>query len=252
MFKRRERKKWICLTTEFPLSRFYKTNEHHSFYAAAIKDPKGVLYEGNIKLSLPTPSAAIPFPQGLSGLEIFALDGVEILGKSNFLYKSMGLLKNDDVELRRIADKIRRPLVGTNMMFGDFYFHAKDECSSAQYLYQEKTVEISFSADSENAYQAFETALNHLANEFSPLTTGAKAFACDKLLASANDWNPSENTSGEISKDRFLAALSLESIHISSSENLELVFSDGGLFAGHIIIVNGSLSGSFRDAGISG
>jgi len=238
--------RWLCLTREFPLPHGYETNQHQTFYAAALQAPDGTIQTGVLKFSLPEPSLSAPFPNGLPGLSVFQLQGFEPLGKTNFLYASMVSSDEAAPGLRQYADKVRQPIKGSHSLFGDFRYKAEHEYCYATYSYLGHDVVIDFPTDIGFTYEAVVPALDKLGENFAAFVEGARLFAFDRLSHLLQQWSETQH----ISKDVFLATISPSSVTLYSDGRLSFVFLDGDLFGGHGIFVSALPDGTFQDAGI--
>ena len=237
---------WFCLTREFPLPDGFETNQHQTFYAAAVQAPDGTLQTGIFKFSLPEPNVIAPFPNGLLGLSVFQVQGFEQMGKTNFLYTSLVSSPEEALSLKQYADEIRQPIAGSHPIFGDFRHNKEHENCYATYAYLGQDVTVVFSTDRGLTYESMELALDTLGGNFPALIERAKAFAFDELSHVLQQWNETKH----ISKDMFVNAISPCSVSLYVSGEAELTFSDGDLFVGHAIMVSVSADGTFADAGI--
>ena len=67
-----------------------------------------------------------------------------------------------------------------------------------------------------------------------------REYAADELLDLANDWADNAGE-GEVTRERFMERMELESVEIRADGSFEFWFSDGDMFYGHSIHVTGSL-----------
>ena len=79
-------------------------------------------------------------------------------------------------------------------------------------------------------------------------------FAAEELVGLANDWaeNTEDEEPEEITKERFMERMELESIEVRADGSFEFWFADGELFYGHSIRVSGSLERGPEDANMEG
>lgn len=79
-----------------------------------------------------------------------------------------------------------------------------------------------------------------------------RAYAASELLELANDWIDEEDDIDEVTEEMFIESIELDTISVYPKGEFEIFFFDGGLFAGHCIIVSGNINGSFESADIAG
>lgn len=94
------------------------------------------------------------------------------------------------------------------------------------------------------AYELFENQKNW--------SDKIRTYAASELLDLANDWIDEEDDIDEITEEMFVESISLDTISVYPEGKFEIFFFDGGLFAGHCIIVSGNISGSLESAEIAG
>ncbi len=77
----------------------------------------------------------------------------------------------------------------------------------------------------------------------------ARLVAAEELLEIYNaEWNEGE----PLDEEEFMERLTLDDIGILSDGSAELLYQDGGLFAGHTVLVTVGADGNFADADIAG
>jgi hypothetical protein len=90
-----------------------------------------------------------------------------------------------------------------------------------------------------------------LVPKITQLIPTAKDSAATSLLSLKNGgWL--EDGESEFTHDGFVEHLSIESIIIYPDETAELIFCDGGLFFGHVVLVSVSADGQCSEASIAG
>lgn len=78
----------------------------------------------------------------------------------------------------------------------------------------------------------------------------ARQLAADELLGIYNEeWN---DDGDPLSEDEFMARLTLEDVGVLADGSAELFYKDGGLFAGHAVLVSINADGNLDDADIAG
>ena len=56
----------------------------------------------------------------------------------------------------------------------------------------------------------------------------------------------------ELCADEFIRRIRIESVNVSQDGEFELYYDDGGIFAGHVIIVSGNMDKGLYDAQFAG
>jgi len=107
------------------------------------------------------------------------------------------------------------------------------------------------SAETENEASSILVLANSFLQSLERTIASAKSYSADRLLAIRNDsWR--EENSPEISKDEFISRLQSLSVTLYPNQNVEIMFRDGGLFAGHVVLVSANRQGHFSNASIEG
>ena len=79
-----------------------------------------------------------------------------------------------------------------------------------------------------------------------------RKFAAENLIDLARDWCESEEEAGKIAEESFAKRIGIESISMTSGGSFTAYFNDDDIFAGHCIIVNGSLKKGIQYARMGG
>lgn len=74
----------------------------------------------------------------------------------------------------------------------------------------------------------------------------------DLLLEQANDWRDEDDTPEPLTTEAFLTATSLTDVCLYGDGSAELVYDDGDLFAGHVIVASVDADGTVTDADLAG
>jgi hypothetical protein len=80
---------------------------------------------------------------------------------------------------------------------------------------------------------------------------------CSHLLELAEDWRdqdetPEPQTSGPWTPEEFMKTVTITSASFDENGAATIYYDDGGVFAGHVIVVAVSSDGAFEAAGIAG
>lgn len=79
----------------------------------------------------------------------------------------------------------------------------------------------------------------------------AKSYAAEQLLELKNgEWRDEDGST--VSCTEFIEKLHTESVTFYPDQNMEVVFKDGGLFFGHVVLVSCDEKEKFTDATIAG
>ncbi|MCE4088108.1 DUF2262 domain-containing protein [Priestia megaterium] len=77
-----------------------------------------------------------------------------------------------------------------------------------------------------------------------------RMYAAAELVDLAPDWLQEEDEIEEITEEMFMDFMSLDTISVYPEGDFD--FSDGDMFAGHSIVVEGNINGTFTRAQIAG
>ncbi|WP_375345777.1 DUF2262 domain-containing protein [Priestia megaterium] len=79
-----------------------------------------------------------------------------------------------------------------------------------------------------------------------------RMYAAAELVDLANDWIQEEDEIEEMTEEMFMDLMSLDTISVYPEGDFDFYFSDGDMFAGHSIIVEGNIDETFTRAQIAG
>jgi hypothetical protein len=112
-------------------------------------------------------------------------------------------------------------------------------------------VALYLSTESENEASSILVSAEPFFKSLDKMIASAKNYAADKLLELRNSgWRGKD--SEKFSKDEFVLHLSCFSVTLYPDQSVEIVFRDGGLFFGHVVLVSANTQGQFLDATIAG
>ena len=115
-----------------------------------------------------------------------------------------------------------------------------------------RRVGVSLSVEDDDPDAAPTAAIAHagrVLNSLAELEPEARQLAADELLEIYNEeWNDGD----PLSPDEFVTRLTLEDIGLAADGSAELFYQDGGLFAGHTVLVSLDEAGNLDDADIAG
>lgn len=110
-------------------------------------------------------------------------------------------------------------------------------------------------ADSGAGLPGDEAALEVYRAAFLRLEKGEGELRCqvaEAMTELAEEWRDPDEDPLPVTPERFLERMKLESLSIYADGDAELFYSDGDLFAGHVIIAAVNPDGTLRDATIAG
>jgi hypothetical protein len=79
-----------------------------------------------------------------------------------------------------------------------------------------------------------------------------RMYAAAELVDLANDWIQEEDEIEEMTEEMFMDLMSLDTISVYPEGDFDFYFSDGDMFGGHSIIVEGNIDETFTRAQIAG
>jgi hypothetical protein len=141
----------------------------------------------------------------------------------------------------------------TDEQFGTFTFDMRARIFETEIAYSHDFINISLEHTED-----IET-LRRIYENFAAFLSDAAAYAADQLMDFANEcghdtWD--EEVEGEkhtpLTRKDFIGLLTLTGIDVAGNGRYSLWYNDGGIFGGHLIRLDGSLSEGFTDAGING
>lgn len=164
---------------------------------------------------------------------------------------STQILKISDPTLEVIASELQKPVSIQDELFGELKF------DPALSLYQTKAnwlgeeVDLSIMCEEgENIHELIPTA-KKLWSDQKTWSNKIKDYAVSELLELKNEgWR--HDSERKVSAKKFKEHMKLESITVWPGGSFEFYHNDGDLFAGHWILVRGSLEDGPTDADIPG
>lgn len=154
-----------------------------------------------------------------------------------------------DVEMQEICERQQEPVCYTDPVLGEFRLNRATRVYEKQLHRPGTEVCLSFAEEEEERMKlSLETARILTGNLEFWVESGA-AYAADQLLSLKNEsWLQENETT--VSRDAFLSALWLNDIQVMADGKFRLWYSDGNLFGGQSVYVDGSVYGRFSRAGI--
>ncbi|MCI0764202.1 DUF2262 domain-containing protein [Bacillus sp. TL12] len=161
----------------------------------------------------------------------------------------------EDNELEKILQDSMKPVYYQDKILGEFTLEKTVELFEKQisWVGEECSLSFDWNKDEQIMQDALKTAyiLFEGQNEWD---RKMKLFAATELLELANEWlqDDDEKTVDEITQEMFINLMKLESISVYPDGDFTIYFSDGDMFWGHCIVVDGNINGTFNSAEIAG
>lgn len=89
--------------------------------------------------------------------------------------------------------------------------------------------------------------LEALCADLPSVDRAARNYAADELLETACDW-----CEEDLTREQFMERMEYPSIRVGDDGSVDIMFDDGGMFMGHVIVVSMATDGSFESADIEG
>lgn len=154
--------------------------------------------------------------------------------------------KNQEIDVN-----LGTPMIVHSPRFGDLTLERRSHCFEGSAQWNGITIQISFQADEQLDISKPMATAEQLWDRQDDWQEQGQAFAVEQLLSTKNDYWLNEDEEPLNSTD-FKSRMTLESITVLSDGRFEFLFDDGELFAGHYILVSGSVAGGFSDAFFEG
>ncbi|MGE1195877.1 DUF2262 domain-containing protein [Priestia megaterium] len=159
----------------------------------------------------------------------------------------------EDEELETIVKESVKPIYYHDEKLGKFTLEKGIKVFERNLSWANEQCELYFDwhEDESMMKSALKTA-HTLFEEQDKWSQKIRMYAAAELTDLANDWLQEEDEIEEITKDMFMDFMSLDTISVYSEGDFDFYFSDGDMFAGHSIIVEGNINGTFTRAQIAG
>ena len=164
-------------------------------------------------------------------------------------------LAYEDNELERILEEAKKPVYYHDEILGEFTLEKGVKLFKKRTSWNGEECYLCFdwNEDSPIMKSALETA-HILFKEENEWDRKIRMYAAEELVELANDWlqEDDETEVDEITKEMFINSIKVTSISVDPDGEFTIYFSDGDMFGGHCIIVDGNVSGVFSGAEIAG
>lgn len=170
------------------------------------------------------------------------------------LVKVLDTTYRDD-ELEGILQDSMKPVYYHDEMLGEFLLDKRIKLFEKRTAWagEECNLYFDWNEDQHIMKSALETAYVLFKGQ-DEWSRKIKMYASEKLVDLANEWlqDTDEAEIDEITEEMFIEFMELESISVYSEGDFEIFFSDGDMFWGHCIIVDGNVNGVLNSADIAG
>ncbi len=149
-------------------------------------------------------------------------------------------------ELEEVLSEYKKPVVITDDILGELTLNKNLDIFTGTVMWGND--EVSISIDEEDCSAAID-ACKKMLSQYEKWDKEARKIAADILTETANDWADDEE---DITKDEFAKRLQISNIEVYSDGEFSIYFDDDDMFAGHCIIVDGTLEDGVSDAYMAG
>lgn len=157
-----------------------------------------------------------------------------------------------DRPLNEIKNRYQTRIEFKHADYGNFVFDRSLEWFGGTYRWGEESIDIYLSTQEIGRGQALLNRYKEVFNNPELWQNKIKDFAVDQLIQLKND-NWLEEGESPITKEAFKQVITFESISVyGDNEAFEIYLTDGDVFWGHSICVDGNLDDGFKSAGIQG
>ena len=159
----------------------------------------------------------------------------------------------EDGELETIVKESVKPVYYHDEIFGKFTLEKGIKVFERNIAWENEQCELYFDwhEDESMMKSALKTA-HTLFAEKDKWSQKIRMYAAAELVDLANDWLQEEDEIEEMTKEMFMDLMSLDTISVYPEGDFDFYFSDGDMFAGHSIVVEGNINGTFTRAQIAG
>lgn len=157
-------------------------------------------------------------------------------------------------ELEEILAEYKKPVIIGDDILGEPVYDRKIKSFEGHILWNNKNVDISLDIDKDNksGITKARKAMKEMLSDSKRWGTDMRTFAAEKLIDLARDWYESEEEALKITEESFAKKIDIETISMTSGGSFTAYFNDNNIFAGHCIIVNGSLKKGILSASMGG
>jgi len=155
-----------------------------------------------------------------------------------------------DEELLEVLRELQQPVIIESALLGPLTLDRRIDRFEGNAAWNGNRISVRLDAEGDlNIEDQLETA-KELFENAADWDAKVRAFVIEDKLELANDWRYEDDP--PITEEEFLRRMTLNSIVIERDGGFEFWHDDGDLFAGHAIVVRGSLTDGITDSDIPG
>ena len=157
-------------------------------------------------------------------------------------------------ELEEILTEYKKPVIIGDDILGEPVYDKKIKSFEGHILWNNKNVDISLDIDKDNksGITKARKAMKEMLSDSKRWDTDMRTFAAIKLTDLARDWCESKEEALKITEESLAKKIDIETISMTSGGSFTAYFNDDNIFAGHCIIVGGSLKKGITSASMGG
>ena len=157
-------------------------------------------------------------------------------------------------ELEEILTEYKKPIIIEDDILGELLYDRTINSFDGHIPWLDKKIDISLDVDKDNksGITKARKAMKELYLSVEKWDAEMRIFAAKKLIGLARDWCESEEEALKITEESFAKKIDIETISMTSGSSFTAYFNDDNIFAGHCIIVGGSLKKGITSASIGG
>ena len=157
-------------------------------------------------------------------------------------------------ELEEILAEYKKPIIIEDDILGELIYNKTVNSFEGRILWLDKKIDISLDVDKDNksGITKARKAIKEMYLSAEKWDANMRKFAAENLIELARDWCESEEEVAKITEESFAKRITIESISMTSGGSFSAYFNDNDIFAGHCIIVSGSLKKGITSASMGG
>ena len=157
-------------------------------------------------------------------------------------------------ELEEILAEYKKPIIIEDDILGELLYDRNINSFEGHIPWLDKKIDIFLDVDKDNksGITKARKAMKEMSGDSKRRDNDMRTFAARKLIDLARDWCESEEEAAKITEESFAKRITIESISMTSGGLFSAYFNDNDIFAGHCIIVSGSLKKGITSASMGG
>jgi len=189
-------------------------------------------------------------PYAVLGVRARFLDDEEFGGPQAFLEAVIGE-ELHDCDLHRLADELQQPVTLSDDVLGVLRFDPRVDWFSGEVVWGSGTVRVHLHPGGDGELRTALRVAHALWDDQGRWTMQVREFAAARLLALKNDsWRDDDEPT--VTANEFAEKLDVEAVTVDADGAFEFWCRDGGLFAGHAVLVRGTLEDGLQGAEMAG